>query len=62
MSNVTMRVKPARRQVSTAPTMPPAGPESTQSLPRKRRASVSPPWDCMKKRRVAPSAELTDST
>ena len=30
------------------PTMPPAGPERMQSLPRKACASVSPPCDCMK--------------
>ena len=39
-----------------------AGPESIESLPWKRRASVSPPFDCMNIRRTPSSSEATCPT
>ena len=60
MSKEMMRSRPARAAVSTAPTMPPAGPERIASLPWKRRASVSPPFDCMNMSRTpCPSSPAT---
>ena len=47
MSKPMIRSKPASRDTSTAPTMPPAGPDRIASLPWKRCASVSPPELCM---------------
>ena len=38
---------PAMALTRAAPTTPPAGPDSTASLPWNRPASVSPPEDCM---------------
>ena len=49
------RSRPARA-VRTAPTMPPAGPDRIASLPWNRRASVSPPFDCMNISRTSPAA------
>ncbi len=62
MSKPMIRSKPAAAEVRTAPTIPPAGPERIASLPWKRRASVSPPFDCMKSRRTPPSSAATCST
>ena len=45
MSKPMIRSKPAWRETSTAPTMPPAGPDRMASLPWKSRASVKPPLD-----------------
>ena len=45
MSKPMIRSKPASRDTSTAPTTPPAGPDRIASLPWKRCASVSPPFD-----------------
>ena len=62
MSNETMRPWPARAAVSTAPTMPPAGPERMASLPWNSRASVRPPFDCMNMSRTpSPSSSATPS-
>jgi hypothetical protein len=62
MSNVMMRSNPARPDTRTAPTMPPAGPDRMASLPWKRRASTSPPFDCMNISRTSPSAPAIWST
>ena len=56
MSKPMMRSKPASRDTSTAPTMPPAGPDRIASLPWNSCASVRPPFDCMNCRRHAGSA------
>ncbi len=56
MSKPMMRSNPAASEVRTAPTMPPAGPDRIASLPWKRRASVRPPFDCMKKSRTPASS------
>ena len=47
MSNPITLSKPAASAVRAMPTMPPAGPDRMESLPRNRRASVRPPLDCM---------------
>ena len=47
MSKPITLSKPASLAVSTMPTTPPAGPESSASLPWKRSAAVSPPDDIM---------------
>ncbi len=47
MSKPMIRSNPASRDTSTAPTMPPAGPDRIASLPWNRCASVKPPDDCM---------------
>ena len=47
MSKPITLSKPASLAVSTMPTTPPAGPESSASLPWKRSAAVSPPEDIM---------------
>ena len=62
MSKPMTLSNPARRLTATAPTTPPAGPERTASLPRNSAASVSPPCDCMKRRRTSPSCAATPST
>ena len=62
MSKPMTRSKPAASDVRTAPTTPPAGPDSMLSLPWKSRASVSPPLDCMNMSRTAGSSRATRST
>ena len=47
MSKPMTASKPAMREVSMAPTTPPAGPDRIASLPWKRSAAVRPPEDCM---------------
>ena len=47
MSKPMAWVKPAWCAVLAMPTMPPAGPDTMESLPRKVAASVRPPLDCM---------------
>jgi hypothetical protein len=47
MSKPMTLVKPASLAVRAMPTMPPAGPDKMESLPRKPAASVRPPLDCM---------------
>ena len=62
MSNPMTCVNPAMAAVRAMPTTPPAGPDRMLSLPWNRRASVSPPLDCMNMIRVSPSAEAMPST
>ena len=57
MSKPMILAKPASAAVSTAPTTPPAGPDRIASLPLNRWAEVSPPDDCMNKRRGLPPPE-----
>src|SRR5215469_7811359 len=52
MSNPITRSKPAAAAVRAMPTIPPAGPDRIESLPRKLAASVSPPLDCMNSNRT----------
>ena len=47
MSKPMVLVKPASAAVRAMPTIPPAGPDTMESFPRKPAASVSPPLDCM---------------
>ena len=47
MSKPMTSLKPAVCAVLAMPTMPPAGPDTMESLPRKLAASVRPPLDCM---------------
>ncbi len=47
MSNPMTLANPASAAVRAMPTMPPAGPDKMESLPRKLAASVRPPLDCM---------------
>ena len=44
------------------PTMPPAGPDRIESLPRKLAASVRPPLDCMNSSRTPASSLATSVT
>ena len=62
MSNPITLSNPASADSRTIPTSPPAGPDRIASLPRKCRASASPPLDCMNIRRVPPTAAATRST
>ena len=62
MSKLMILSNPATNEVLTAPTMPPAGPDRMLSLPWKRLASVSPPFDCMNMRRTSPSSAATPAT
>ncbi len=62
MSKPITAPKPAAAAVRAMPTMPPAGPERMESLPRNRCASASPPLDCMNSTRVPPSSPATWST
>ena len=62
MSKPMMRSTPARRLVSMAPTIPPAGPDSSESLASSRAASVSPPLDCITSSGAPPSSEVTAAT
>ncbi|CAM5631413.1 hypothetical protein SALBM217S_06183 [Streptomyces griseoloalbus] len=59
MSKPMTRSKPASFDMRAMPTIPPAGPDRTASLPRNRRASVSPPLDCMNISRTPSSASAT---
>ena len=52
MSNPITRSKPAAAAVRAMPTMPPAGPDRIESLPRNAPASASPPLDCMNSSRT----------
>ena len=47
MSNPITRPNPAAWAVRAMPTMPPAGPDRMESLPRNDCALARPPWDCM---------------
>ena len=58
MSNPINLLKPASFAVLAIPTTPPAGPESIASLPAKKRASVSPPLDCINIKRPVCFASL----
>ncbi len=62
MSKPITRSKPAAPAVRAMPTMPPAGPERIESLPRNDAASVSPPLDCMNSTRTPASSAATSST
>jgi len=62
MSKEMILSSPAWLAVSTAPTMPPAGPLRIASLPWNRCALVSPPLDCMNISRVPPNSAATRST
>ena len=44
------------------PTMPPAGPDKMESLPRKLAASVRPPLDCMNSSLTRVSSAATSVT
>ena len=59
--NATQESAP-RRASRTPPTTPPAGPERIASLPRKRRALVRPPFDCMKRSSTPSSSRDTRAT
>ena len=62
MSKVTTGDNPARLAAAVAPTMPPAGPESTASRPRNDAASTSPPFDCMKNSGMSAAGAATCAT
>ena len=63
MSKPMTRLKPAEVAVRAMPTMPPAGPDRMESLPRKRAAAVSPPFDCMNDSGTSgPNSRVTWST
>ena len=62
MSNPMTRPNPAAALLRAMPTMPPAGPDRMESLPRNRRASASPPLDCMNSTRTPGSSAATWST
>lgn len=62
MSKPMTRSNPACPDVRAMPTTPPAGPDSTASLPRKCAASRSPPLDCMNISRTDSSSPATSST
>ena len=47
MSNPITRSNPAPAAVRTMPTIPPAGPDSSASLPPNALPATSPPLDCM---------------
>ena len=53
MSKPITSAKPACPDTAASPTTPPAGPDSTASLPRKRAAAVRPPDDCMNSTRAS---------
>ena len=50
---------PASAEVRAMPTIPPAGPDRIESLPRKCRASARPPLDCMNISRTPSSSPLS---
>ncbi len=62
MSNPITRSKPAAAAVRAMPTMPPAGPDRMESLPRKLAASVSPPLDCMNSSRTPGGRDSSAAT
>ena len=59
MSKPIILLKPACFAVSAAPTIPPAGPDTMQSLPANRLASVRPPDERMNINLVLPSFDDT---
>ena len=54
--------KPAFCAVLAMPTMPPAGPDRMESLPRKLAASARPPLDCMNSSGTFSSSRATSVT
>ena len=62
MSNPITWVNPAAWAVRATPTIPPAGPDRIESLPRNDCASVRPPCDCMNCTRTPGSSLVTLST
>ena len=62
MSKPMTLVKPASAAVRAMPTMPPAGPDRMESLPRKLAASVRPPLDCMNSSLTSLSSAATSDT
>ena len=54
--------KPAFCAVLAMPTMPPAGPDTMESLPRKLAASARPPLDCMNSSGTSCSSRATSVT
>ena len=62
MSNPMTWLKPAFLAVRAMPTMPPAGPDRMESLPRKLAASVRPPLDCMNSSLTPLSSAATSDT
>ena len=62
MSKPMTWLKPAWAAVRAMPTMPPAGPDKMESLPRKLAASVRPPLDCMNSSRTPASSRATSVT
>ena len=59
MSKPMTLPNPAAADVRAMPTIPPAGPDRIESLPRNVRASVSPPLDCMNCSRTPLSSPVT---
>ena len=59
MSKPITRSKPAAAEVRAMPTMPPAGPDRIESLPRNVPASARPPLDCMNSNLVPRSSPAT---
>jgi hypothetical protein len=59
MSNPITRLNPAAWAVRAMPTMPPAGPDRIESLPRNECAPARPPWDCMNCTRTPGSSPVT---
>ncbi len=62
MSNPMTLVNPAFLAVRAMPTMPPAGPDRMESLPRKLAASARPPLDCMNRSLTPLSSAATSDT
>ena len=62
MSNPITRPNPAAWAVRAMPTMPPAGPDRMESLPRNDCALARPPWDCMNCTRTPGSSLVTLAT
>ena len=62
MSNPITRLNPAAWAVRAMPTIPPAGPDRIESLPRNERAPARPPCDCMNCTRTPGSSPVTWST
>ena len=62
MSNPITRLNPAAWAVRAMPTMPPAGPDRIESLPRNDCAPARPPWDCMNCTRTPGSSPVTPAT
>ena len=62
MSKPSTAGAPAAAAVRATPTTPPAGPETTASLPRKASARTSPPAEVMKNSGAPATASATCRT